>query len=167
MVRNGDWIPTIPTLAKRMTDYVEALESNGRYPLCIWPPHCLIGSWGHGVVTQLYTTLLEWEKTPPAMVNYVNKGSNPYTEHYSAIKADVPDADDASTQVNTQLVARLMEADIVVIAGEASSHCVANTVRDIANGVGDASDVFLVPTRRRGNAEAPRWRCEESSILAS
>jgi nicotinamidase-related amidase len=139
MVKNGEWVPTVQALTKRMIDYVEMLEKNGRYPLCIWPPHCLIGSWGHGIVTELYTALMEWEKIPPAMVNYVAKGSNPYTEHYSAIKADVPDSADDSTQLNTKLIADLMKADMIVIAGEASSHCVANTIRDIANEFGDDS----------------------------
>ena len=32
-----------------------------------------------------------------------------------------------------------MQADIVAIAGEAGSHCLANTVRDIANGFNDDS----------------------------
>ena len=89
MVKNGEWMPTVPALTDRMTDYVETLENNSRYPLCIWPPHCLIGSWGHGIVKELYSALLEWEKDL-VMVNYVAKGANPYTEHYSAIKADVP-----------------------------------------------------------------------------
>ncbi|MFK5969796.1 MAG: hypothetical protein QM487_06710 [Candidatus Marithrix sp.] len=87
---------------------------------------------------ELYSVLLEWEKNL-AMVNYITKGSNPYTEHYSAIKADVPDSADDSTQINTKLITKLLEADKIVIAGEASSHCVANTVRDIANEFGDDS----------------------------
>ncbi|MFK5969795.1 MAG: hypothetical protein QM487_06705 [Candidatus Marithrix sp.] len=50
MVKNGEWVPTIPALTDRMINYVETLENNDRYPLCIWPPHCLIGSWGYGIV---------------------------------------------------------------------------------------------------------------------
>ena len=30
-----------------------------------------------------------------------------------------------------------MEADLIFVAGEAGSHCLANTVRDIANNFGD------------------------------
>lgn len=136
-VRNGVWTTTNPSLFKRALAYVEALESNARYPLVIWPPHCLIGSEGHNVVPELFAKLTEWEKQF-AVVNYVTKGSNLFTEHYSAIQADVQDPSDPGTQLNTDLINVLAnEADIVLVAGEASSHCVANTVRDIINNFGD------------------------------
>jgi nicotinamidase-related amidase len=66
-------------------------------------------------------------------VDFILKGINPTTEHYSAVQAEVPDPDDPSTLPNTRLVNTLAAADLVIVAGEALSHCVANTVRDIAN----------------------------------
>ena len=45
--------------------------------------------------------------------------------------------DDPSTQVNRPLIETLRAAETVLIAGEAGSHCVANTVRDIAAQFGD------------------------------
>ena len=30
-------------------EYVEGLERNGRFQLCVWPNHCLIGTTGHAV----------------------------------------------------------------------------------------------------------------------
>jgi nicotinamidase-related amidase len=71
------------------------------------------------------------------MVDYVTKGSNFWTEHYSAVQADVPDPDDAGTMLNTDLTDTLEDADIILLAGEARSHCLANTVTDIANKFGD------------------------------
>ena len=44
----------------------------------------------------------------------------------------MPDPNDPDTQVNTRLIQTLEEADMVAITGEALSHCVANTARDIA-----------------------------------
>ena len=136
-VLSGKWTTTQPSFYKRALEYVTKLEENARYPLCIWPDHCLIGSWGNSVYSPLFNSLLKWEDQF-AMVNYVTKGSNMWTEHYSALKADVPDPSDPSTQINTDFIKTLEEADFVVIAGEASSHCVANTVRDIADSAGDA-----------------------------
>lgn len=135
-VESGKWSPTQPSYYKRVLEYVTKLEENGRYPLCIWPDHCLIGSWGHSVYPELYESLLGWEDQFAA-VNYVTKGSNMWTEHYSALKADVPDPSDPSTQINTDFIKALEESDYLVIAGEASSHCVANSVRDIADSLGD------------------------------
>ena len=137
-VETGRWTPTQPGASKRVLAYVQALAAHGRYPLCIWPPHCLIGSRGHAVVPELFAALQEWEQRF-AIVDYVTKGSNIWTEHYSAIQADVPDPADPSTQINTALIQTLMKADIVAVAGEAGSHCLANTVRDLANNFGDDS----------------------------
>jgi len=138
-VESGRWTPVLPSMYRRMLDYVKTLEANGRYPLCIWPPHCLIGSPGHCIMPELQQALLCWEQQRFAMVDYVTKGSNLWTEHYSAIVADVPDPSDPGTQINTRFIQTLLDADIVAIAGEAGSHCLANTVRDVANNFGDDS----------------------------
>lgn len=131
-VSNGVWRAFNPSMQARSSDYVSQLESNGRYPLCIWPPHCLIGTWGHGVVEPVNTALSKWEEQF-AFVDYVTKGSNMWTEHYSAIKADVPDPTDTSTDLNEPFISDLLKADMILLAGEARSHCLANTVFDIAD----------------------------------
>ncbi|OQW90596.1 MAG: hypothetical protein BWK79_19410 [Beggiatoa sp. IS2] len=130
----GKWRTTRTDYQNRAVDYVKALSTNSRYILTIWPPHCLIGQTGHNVVTPIMEALSTWENTF-ATVDYVLKGSNQWTEHYSAIKADVPDASDPTTQLNTRLLTQLQEADIIAISGQTLSHCVANTVRDIVNNV--------------------------------
>ena len=130
-VHAGRWMPRLPEQATRAQAYVDALAAQGRYPLCLWPPHCLIGSPGHTVFPPLLNALLDWERQGRT-VDYVFKGLNPLTEHYSAIQADVPDPNDPGTQVNMRLVTALRQADILLVAGEAGSHCVANTLRDLA-----------------------------------
>lgn len=143
-VRNGVWRTTNPGMQKRGLEYVETLEKNQRYILCIWPDHCIIGTNGHAVYPALSQALIEWEKKNFGLVDYVTKGSNPFTEHYSAVQADVPDPEDENTQLNTALLDILAESDMVAIAGEALSHCVANTVKDIANNFGDDNIKKLV-----------------------
>jgi nicotinamidase/pyrazinamidase len=135
-VETGRWTPAVPTLRDRMLRYVRDLDANGRYPLTIWPPHCLIGSWGHNVYAPLYEALLDWERGL-ATIDYTLKGMNPYTEHYSVVQADVPDEFDPSTLPNRRLIEAVREADLVVVAGEALSHCVANTMRDLARHLGE------------------------------
>jgi len=136
-VEAGIWQPRNPAFRKRSLDYVRQLEAQGNYPLCIWPPHCLIGTTGHAVHPELTRALRGWEEKRFGMVDYVTKGSNPWTEHYSAIQAEVPDPTDPSTSLNTQLLKAIQDADIIAIAGEALSHCVKSTVTDIANNIGD------------------------------
>ena len=72
-----------------------------------------------------------------AQAEFVTKGSNPWTEHFSAVQAEVPDPSDPSTQVNTGFVETLERADVILLAGQALSHCVANTVLDIAANFSD------------------------------
>ncbi|WP_309717412.1 hypothetical protein [Armatimonas sp.] len=132
----NQWHATDPAHQARSEAYVEALACNGRYPLCIWPPHCLIGSAGHAVAARLFSVLCDWERRTGKSVNYVRKGENPFTEHYSAVAADVPDPNDPATLPNQVLLATLAQANEVVVCGEAGSHCVANTVRDlVTNGI--------------------------------
>jgi len=132
-VEDGRWRTTNPQFQKYAGDYVRKLEENNRYPLCVWPPHCLIGARGHNVAPALADALLRWERKQIGMVDYVTKGSNYRTEHYSAVQADVPDPADPTTMLNTGLIQTLEEADTLVLAGEALSHCLKFTVEDIAN----------------------------------
>lgn len=130
------WRTRHPAFQKRMEDYVESLASNQRYPAVIWPTHCTVGSWGHGIFPIVQGALENWCRKEFALIDYVTKGSNPFTEHYSAVKADVPDPEDPTTETNTTFIQRLQEADRILVVGEASSHCVFNTVSDIAQEFG-------------------------------
>jgi nicotinamidase-related amidase len=134
----GRWAPRNPAWRARSADYVRRLEASGKYVLLIWPTHCLIGSPGHAVQPELFTSLRLWEEREFAMVNFVTKGSNPFTEHYSAVAAEVPDPTDPTTMLNADLLDRLRDSDTILIAGEALSHCVKATVTDIADHIGAA-----------------------------
>ena len=142
-VGNGRWRPFNPQFQDRALDYVHSLAENARYELTIWPPHCLVGDWGHNVMAPIAQVLRDWE-TGFARVDFVTKGHNPWTEHYSAVQADVPDPEDPSTLLNSRLIETLENADIIALSGQALSHCVANTVRDIADSFGDESIHKLV-----------------------
>lgn len=131
-VRAGNFLPRDPVALPRALAYLDELERRGRYTLMVWPVHCEIGSWGHNVHADLRAAYNGWEERHLKTVAKVTKGENPWTEHYSAVQAEVPDADDPATDINAALLARLDAADIVLIAGEASSHCVRATTEHIA-----------------------------------
>lgn len=137
-IEAGIWTPRNPGFRQRTLQYARTLEATpGHYKIFIWPPHCLIGTWGHNVHTALNEALQKWSDEQFALVDYVTKGSNPWTEHYGALMAEVPDQNDPTTGLNTAFLQMLAEADIVAIAGEASSHCVLKTVTQIADNIGD------------------------------
>ncbi len=130
------WRPAKPETMARSLSYVKALETAGNYPLCIWPPHCLLGTQGQSLHPAIAVCLMNWEMHTGKAVNYITKGENPWTEHYSALKAEVPDPADQGTQLNNQLLEKLLKADEILIAGEALSHCVQATVSDLADALG-------------------------------
>jgi nicotinamidase-related amidase len=136
-IKSGMWAPRNQAYRQRMLDYTAALEVAGKFMLMIWPEHCLIGSWGHNVVDVLEAELHAWERKNFATIDFVTKGVNTFTEHYGALMAEVPDPTDPSTQLNGQFLSVLQEADIIGIAGEASSHCVATTIQQIVDNIGD------------------------------
>lgn len=134
---SGKWTTKNPSLFRRSLDYLKQLEASGRYPHVIWPEHCLIGDAGSNVVPVLSEALHRWERQNDGVLDIVSKGSNVFTEHFSAIRAEVPDPSDPSTQTNVRLIQTIEQADVILIAGEALSHCVANTVRDMVAGFSD------------------------------
>ncbi len=130
-VRAGEFQPRDSGHLPRALDYLDALEARGRYTLMVWPVHCEIGSWGHDVHADVQAACKRWEAKQGQKVHRVTKGENPWTEHYSALLAEVPDAADPHTQLNRDLLARLDTADHILIAGEASSHCVKATTEHL------------------------------------
>ncbi|MBF0103308.1 MAG: hypothetical protein HQK77_20600 [Desulfobacterales bacterium] len=132
-VQQKKWRTTKQEYQSYALEYVMRLDENHRYPLCIWPPHCLIGTSGHNVHHLLSEALMEWEEKHKANVNYILKGTNIKTEHYSAVQADVPDPEDPNTMINQSLIDSLKQAGAILVAGEALSHCVRYTVEDIVS----------------------------------
>ena len=135
-VRSGEYLPRQPVALTRVLHYLDQLEATGRYRLMVWPLHCEIGSWGHNVHEDVRQAYAQWEDAHQRVVHKLNKGSNPWTEHYSAVMAEVPDADDPETALNTAFIARLARADVIYVAGEAGSHCVKATVEHIVAHIG-------------------------------
>jgi hypothetical protein len=69
----------------------------------------------------LNDALQKWSEEQYAQVDYLMKGTNPWTEHYCVLMAEVPDPNYPSIRLNTALLSRLAEADIVLLTGAASS----------------------------------------------
>lgn len=137
-VESGVWKTSLKQFSDWALEYVKGLESKGRFPLCVWPPHCLIGSWGNNIQKDLFASLNEWEiKNPSNFVRYQTKGSNFKTEHYSVFEAEYPDPEDPSTQFNSMFAEAINSCDKVLIAGEARTHCVINSLRSLIDFMGE------------------------------
>lgn len=130
-VRQGVFAPRQPQHLARTLAYLDALQARGRYTLMVWPVHCEIGSWGHGVHAEVLAACADWQRLQQRAVYNIFKGSNPWTEHYSALEAEVPNAQAPETCLNQALLTTLLQAERLIVAGEASSHCVRSTVEHL------------------------------------
>jgi len=164
----GEYTTFLPSVTKRTIEYLKALAAAKRYPHVIWPPHCLIGTVGAAVVPQLFDALQEWVKLQgDKTIGWVTKGSNPYVEHFSAVRAEVVDPNDVqNTGLNSAFIGTLIEADEVVFAGEAGSHCLANTVRDIANEFADDSFIKKCVLLTNGTSPVPGFENYQKTFIS-
>ena len=128
-IKQGKWRPLIAPAAS--TNYVKQLEKQAKKQLTIWPFHVMIGSAGNMLDQELWSAIF-WHalarKSQPA---WLTKGSIPLTEHYSIIQPEVPVPNHPMGGKNKPFLDTLAQADVVVIAGEAESHCVLETVEDL------------------------------------
>lgn len=131
-------------LTQYCIEYATRLETAGRFQICIWPEHCLIGSAGHGLVDCVREAVLAWSDATGRSVEWVPKGQNLLTEMYSALAADVPVT--ADTAFNAALQKSLQKTDRLLVCGQAMSHCVNYTLRDIVEHwpTGKTSKIWLL-----------------------
>ena len=143
-VRSGDFRPVMGTINKAI-DYLQSLEDEGEYAHVIWPEHCIIGTWGNQLDQKVNDACLAWARNGHHL-SYVSKGSHPYSEHFGAFKAQVPQENYPSTQFNFGLQQTLEKFDTVYLAGQAKSHCVANTLKQVVKEVPNLAKKFVILT---------------------
>lgn len=113
--------------------YVKQLSEGGKYPLTIWPYHSILGGIGHALVSAVEEALFFHNLARNSQTRFEVKGNNPLTENYSVLRPEVLDGPDgrAIAQKNIHFIEHLLEFDVVIIAGQAKSHCVAWTIDDL------------------------------------
>ncbi len=146
-ILSGKYKPAYSTFNEGVTlTYLEKLEEQGEFEHCIWPEHCITGTWGSAVDTMIAGCLREWSVSGPdaRFVRYITKGSHPMTEHFGAFRAQVAISNANETHVNMSLVEQLDMFDKIYIAGQAESHCVANSLKQIMELAPNIAKKFVV-----------------------
>lgn len=120
-------------LRSQVEYYCQELEKAGKYKLYLWPPHCLLGSDGHALAGVLHEARLFHAFARGSRSAIEVKGGNALTENYSVLAPEVLMRHDGQplAQRNTQFIQTLLEADAVVVAGQAASHCVKSSIEDL------------------------------------
>jgi len=120
-------------LIKQVEYYCTQLERAGKYALYLWPPHCILGSDGHPLVGVIHEARMFHAFARHTQSFVESKGYNALTENYSVLGPEVRTRFDGHPLVamNSRFVETLLTADAVVIAGQASSHCVKSSIDDL------------------------------------
>lgn len=132
-IKDRVWHPVHEEFYQHALEYTEALEASGKYQLIIWPPHCLVGEPGHNIIEPVRAAIADWEQSRVTRYMPLSKGHNPHTEHYGGCEAEYPMPNDPTTRLNKKFISSIEDNDINFITGQALSHCVASTVRQIAD----------------------------------
>jgi nicotinamidase/pyrazinamidase len=140
-VLEGLWIPRYQK--DKAIEYIRKLENQGEFPHVIWPEHCIIGSYGAAIAEEVLEPVKNWARTGK-YYDVVRKGTHPLTEHFGALKAHVPVPGYPETHVNTELVNKLNSFKKIYVAGEARSHCVATTIKQILQITGQARKLHII-----------------------
>ncbi len=127
------WHGDLAALRMQAEFYCQELERAGKYKLYLWPPHCLLGSDGHPLVGVVHEARLfhAWCRGSRSWIE--SKGGNPLTENYSILAPEVLLCFDGSkiAERNDHFIETLLNADAVIIAGQAASHCVKSSIDDL------------------------------------
>ena len=130
-----------------LVHYTKTLKEKSKYDLIIWPYHAMLGGIGHALVPSVEESIFFHSIARCSQPDFQIKGRNPLTEHYSVFGPEIrTDADGTKiADKNSSLIDKLMKYDIIIIAGQAKSHCVAWTVDDLLQEKKDiAKKVYLL-----------------------
>lgn len=113
--------------------YAKQLSDRNKYPLTIWPYHSMLGGIGHALVPAFEEACFFHNMVRASQTRFEAKGDNPLTENYSVLSPEVLSNETAQpiAQKNNRLIEHLLSFDVIIIAGQAKSHCVAWTVSDL------------------------------------
>jgi nicotinamidase-related amidase len=120
-------------LRQQAAYYSRELEKGGKYPLLMWPEHCILGSDGHALVGIVHEARMFHSYVRGTQSHAEVKGGSPLTECYSVLGAEVLTRFDGEplAQKNVRFIRTLLDADYVIIAGQAASHCVKSSISDL------------------------------------
>lgn len=121
----GKWRAVVSPAKSR--DYVMNLEKGGKKTLCIWPYHCIKGTMGHALDNQFANMVYFHSVVKKYRTQIIVKGEDPLSEMYGFLRPEY----DLRGYVNVDFLNKMETFDKIVIAGEAQSHCVLESINQI------------------------------------
>jgi len=140
-IKNGVWQALKDPIWS--VKYVELLEVNAKKNLMIWPDHCIRGTDGQKLVPALREAIEYHAGARSIDPTFIVKGTIPQVEHYGIFASEVfyPKNPKASG-LNTDALDIIANFDRIYVAGEAKSHCVLETMKQMLNHFSTQPDVI-------------------------
>jgi nicotinamidase-related amidase len=129
--------PDLAWLKKQVLFYCESLARAGKYVLYLWPPHVLLGGDGHVLAGVIQEARLFHAWVRGARNGVEIKGMHALTENYSVFSPEVLLTHDGASLAsrNGALLDALLREDRLIVAGQASSHCVKSSIDDLLDAI--------------------------------
>jgi nicotinamidase/pyrazinamidase len=134
-VTSKKWVPVIEP--EWSMHYVHALRQGAKKDLMVWPYHTMEGTLGHMLVAPISEAIAWHSAARDTQPTYIVKGLTPRTEFYGIFGAEIADPNVPESNLNASLLDAIMQHDKVYIAGEAKSHCVLETQRQLVGRFGN------------------------------
>jgi nicotinamidase-related amidase len=128
-VTSKRWVPALQP--DWSVQYVHKLQEQAKKELMIWPYHTMEGALGHMLVAPISEAIAWHSAARHTQPTYIVKGRTVRTEYYGIFGAEVPDPEVPESGLNVGLLDAVMKYDKVYVAGEAKSHCVLETERQV------------------------------------
>lgn len=122
---SGKWRAVINPMASR--DYVEHLEKDGKKTLVVWSYHCIQGTTGCALENQFANMIYFHSVAKRYAFQPIVKGQDPLSEMYGIIKPEY----DTKGYINIKFLNKIEQYDKIFIGGEAKSHCVMESIKQI------------------------------------
>ena len=137
-IGQGKWRPLLEP--EWSAAYVRKLEEGAKKLLTIWPYHVPIGGIGNALDPELWSAVFWHSLARQSQPTWWSKGSVEKTEHYSILQPEIPVPD--APEGSHDFLEDLESYDTIIIAGEAASHCVVETIEDLVDEFADQPETL-------------------------
>lgn len=135
------WIPAVDQNTSK--EYVKSLAEHNKKNLCIWPHHCIKGTYGQMLMPEISEAIFYHTLARTTNPIFIEKGTTALTEYYGIFYPEVQMSNHYQVELNTKLFNVLMAHDRVYFAGQARSHCILESVKQLDQHCTEHNQKFL------------------------
>jgi nicotinamidase/pyrazinamidase len=134
------WVPVFQV--DWSIQYVHLLKQRLKKDLMIWPYHAMEGTVGYTLSTPISEAIAWHSAARNTQPTYIAKGRTLRSEYYGIFGAEIPDPEDPESGINVALLDAIMKHDRIYVAGEAKSHCVLESEKQIFKHFGNKQELL-------------------------